>query len=153
MPGGMAAGRFQRSHYVELQSFGMGPRRILAYIWAAPTTAIGLFVAGLGVLTGGHTRVVTGVLEAHGGIVRWILQHCTLIRGGAAALTLGHVVLAQDRRCHDRSRSHERVHVRQCERWGPFFIPAYLLASLWILVRGGQPYRDNPFEREAYGLE
>ena len=41
---------------------------------------------------------------------------------------------------------------RQCERWGPLFIPAYLLASLWILFnpRGRNPYFDNPFEREAY---
>jgi hypothetical protein len=30
------------------------------------------------------------------------------------------------------------------------FIPAYVLASLMVLLRGGQAYRDNPFEREAY---
>jgi hypothetical protein len=47
-------------------------------------------------------------------------------------------------------RAHERVHVRQCERWGIFFLPAYLGGSLWAAMRGGDPYRDNPFEREAF---
>ena len=56
-----------------------------------------------------------------------------------------------DELTHDLTRTHERVHVRQCERWGPLFIPAYLLASLLIRLRGGRPYEDNPFEREAYG--
>ena len=41
--------------------------------------------------------------------------------------------------------------MRQCERWGPLFLPAYLLASLAVYLRGGRAYRDNPFEREAYG--
>lgn len=29
-------------------------------------------------------------------------------------------------------------------------IPAYLLSSFWIGVRGGDPYLHNPFEIEAY---
>jgi hypothetical protein len=41
--------------------------------------------------------------------------------------------------------------VRQCERWGPFFLPAYGVASLIALVRRKNPYLDNAFEREAYG--
>jgi len=68
-------------------------------------------------------------------------------------MTLGHVVLGRDELLLDLTRDHERVHVRQCERWGPLFIPAYLLASLWVKLRGGRPYEDNPFEREAYGRE
>jgi hypothetical protein len=43
------------------------------------------------------------------------------------------------------------VHVRQYERWGPLFVPAYVLCSAVIWSRGGDAYRDNPFEREAYG--
>jgi hypothetical protein len=42
------------------------------------------------------------------------------------AITLGHVVLATTESALKKTRSHERVHVRQYERWGPFFIPAYL---------------------------
>ena len=42
------------------------------------------------------------------------------------------------------------VHVRQCERWGPLFIPAYLVASAVLWCRGRDFYEENPFEREAY---
>jgi hypothetical protein len=70
--------------------------------------------------------------------------------GGASAMTLGHVVIARDAASHTSTREHERVHVRQCERWGPLFIPSYLLMSLVLKIRGKDAYRDNPFEREAY---
>ena len=65
-------------------------------------------------------------------------------------MTLGHVVIARDATSHDKTRAHERIHVRQCERWGPFFIPAYLLTSLVLKLRGKDAYHDNPFEREAF---
>jgi hypothetical protein len=126
--------------------------RVLAYTWALPTTAAGLLFVPLALLSrGGGGRVVDGVLELHGGAISFFLRHCTLLRGGASAMTLGHVVLGRDEQLLELTRNHERVHVRQCERWGPLFIPAYLLASLVVLVRGGRPYEDNPFEREAYG--
>jgi hypothetical protein len=39
--------------------------------------------------------------------------------------------------------------VRQYERWGLLFYPAYGLSSLWQLLRGRRPYWDNVFEVEA----
>lgn len=95
-------------------------------------------------------QVVGGVLEVYGGLVTRILTSCTLLKGGASAMTLGHVVLGRDELLLALTRDHERVHVRQCERWGPLFIPAYLLAGVLVALRGGRAYRDNPFEREAY---
>ncbi len=65
-------------------------------------------------------------------------------------MTLGHVVLGLDRSALQISRDHERIHVRQCERWGPLFIPAYLLGSAYAVLRGRHIYRDNPLEREAF---
>jgi hypothetical protein len=127
--------------------------KLLTYIWAGPTTIIGLCFALLALITGGKLAIHTGVVEASGGAVRLLLRYCTLLQGGASALTLGHVVLAQDQRCMNDSRSHERIHVRQCERWGPIFIPAYLIASAILWCRGKDAYYDNPFEREAYGGE
>lgn len=124
--------------------------RAMRYLWALPTTVLGLLFLPAALLTGGGVQVVAGVLEVYGGAVAWILRHCTLVRGGAAALTLGHVVLGQDRSALDRARRHERVHVRQCECWGPLFVPAYLLAGLWAFMRGRNAYLDNRFEREAY---
>ena len=125
--------------------------RALVYLWVLPTSLPGLLFLPLVLLSRkGGAQVIDGVLELHGGAVELFLRRCTLLRGGASAMTLGHVVLGRDRRLLDLTRAHERVHVRQCERWGPLFIPAYLLASLLVQLRGGRPYEDNPFEREAY---
>lgn len=138
----------------------MTPHHAIFYLWALPTTAVGLtaFVvaATLGPILGvGRVRadVVDGVLELQGGLVTLFLARGTLLEGGALAMTLGHVVLGRDAWALAVSRSHERVHVRQAERWGPFFLPAYLLASGIAWARGQRAYMDNPFEREAYANE
>lgn len=124
-------------------------KRWLAYAWASPTTVLGLFSAVATLASGGRLAVVDGVLEAHGGITRRLLERIALVHGGVAALTLGHVVLARDTHALARTRHHERIHVQQCERWGPFFIPAYLLAGGFAWLRGGHAYRDNWFEQQA----
>lgn len=104
----------------------------------------------IALLSGGRLRAVRGIIEVYGGLVTFFLRHVVPLRGGATAMTLGHIVLGVSGEALDRARSHELVHVRQCERWGPLFIPAYLLAGAWALLRGRDPYRDNPFEREAF---
>ena len=124
--------------------------RPLVYLWTLPTSAVGLFAAGLTLVTGGHVRLHTGVLEAHGGFSAFLLRRLVPLPGGASAMTLGHVVIARDAAAHESTRTHERVHVRQCERWGPLFIPAYLLTSAYLKARGKDAYHDNPFEREAF---
>src|SRR6476620_3803523 len=88
------------------------PAAALRYLWAGPTTALGL-LASLPALWRGHANVVDGVLEVHGPLLSWLLCHATLLPHGAAAMTLGHVVIARDRVSLDATRAHERVHVRQ----------------------------------------
>jgi hypothetical protein len=127
-------------------------RRSIVYLWTLPTTLVGLWLLPLALLTGGGAKLVDGVLEIHGGLVSFLLRRCTLLKGGASAMTFGHVVLGRDQLLLDLTRAHERVHVRQAERWGPLFIPAYLMGSLIALMRGRRAYLDNPFEREAYDL-
>ena len=128
----------------------MRPIRLLAYLWALPTTCLGLLFVPESIFSG-EVRWVNGVLEIHGRLARFYLTHCTFLQGGASAMTLGHVVIARSRALLDQTRSHERVHVRQCERWGPLFIPAYLTLGAMAWLRGLSAYEDNPFEREAYG--
>lgn len=123
---------------------------MFSYVWAAPASLLGLCCVPLAQISGGEARIVDGVLEVQGGLVARALQGGTPLVGGAQAMTLGHVVIAQNQSSLDRTRAHERVHVKQYERWGPFFIPAYLLSSALISLRGGDAYRDNPFEKEAY---
>ncbi len=122
----------------------------LKYLWSAPTTCLGLLLAVGALLGRGRISVVDGVLEVHGGPIRLLLERVAPLRSGILALTLGHVVLGRTPGCLHRTRAHERVHVRQCEQWGPFFIPAYLAASFWAWARGRRPYLNNRFERRAY---
>lgn len=94
----------------------------------------------------GQIKLEQGVVEAHGPLLNWTFRRLPVLEGGVAAVTLGHVVLARDGQALHETRLHERVHVRQYERWGPLFVPAYLAASLWVFVLGRDPYRDNWFE-------
>ena len=60
------------------------------------------------------------------------------------------MILGTDQRALRCARTHERVHVRQYERWGPLFFALYVGSSLAQWLRGRHPYFDNCFEREAY---
>ena len=124
--------------------------RIARYVWASPTTLLGLVFLPFQRITGGGHQVVDGVLELYGGAGEIFLRRFTLLPGGASAMTLGHVVLGRDQLTLELTRPHERVHVAQCERWGPLFLPAYGVGSILAKLRGGQMYLDNPFERAAY---
>lgn len=122
------------------------------YLWASPATVMGL---ALCLLAGRRERVavVDGVVEAHGPALRWMLRWLVPIGGGATAMTLGHVVLGRDADALETTRSHERVHVAQYERWGPLFVAAYLAASAWAALTGRHFYFDNAFEVEAFAEE
>ncbi len=123
--------------------------RVLAYVWALPTTLVGAGFAAAAAATGGKAALVDGVLEAHGGVLDVMLRRLVPLRGGASAMALGHVVVARNAGCLERTRAHERAHVRQAERWGVLFVPAYFVSSLVAAARGGHYYRDNRFERDA----
>jgi hypothetical protein len=117
--------------------------------WAFPWTAVGLLLGLVGLVSGGRVQRWGRTLEFHGGWLTHLLRRVP-IAGGAAAMTLGHVVLARTAADLARCRSHEQVHVAQYERWGPLFVPAYLACSAWCWLRGRDAYHDNPFERAAF---
>lgn len=88
-------------------------------------------------------------IECHGGAVDLFL---TWFCGSwVSAITFGHTILGRDAEVLAACREHEWVHVRQYQRWGPLFGPAYILSSVCAFLQGKRPYRDNHFEREAYG--
>jgi hypothetical protein len=120
--------------------------RPLLYAWAFPTTLVGLVAGGLTMASGGTVQRRRGALEFHGGFARWLLERRMV---AASAMTLGHVIIGRDARCLDSCRDHEQAHVRQVERWGPFFLPAYVGASAWAWARKRHYYLDNPFEIDA----
>jgi hypothetical protein len=122
--------------------------RLLIFLWALPTTLVGVIAAIAWVSFGAKMRFAHGVLEVHGGMIGlWFM------RRGFAAMTLGHVILGFSASRLDELRQHEHVHVRQAERWGILFIPAYLFAGLWQKIKGRHMYYDNPFEREAFAAD
>lgn len=123
--------------------------RVLAYLWASPYTLLGLAIGSACLIGGSRARIRGPVVQFHSGGVQWLIQR--LLGWDILAITLGHTVLGQTEAALDLSHEHELVHVRQFERWGPLMGPAYLLCSLVLWLRGGRAYRDNPFEREAYG--
>lgn len=125
--------------------------RLLRYLWAAPNTVLGLVLGGVAMLLGATAQRHRGVLEICGGRAGLAVAKLPPALG-FSAMTLGHVILAVDRSALVQLRMHERVHVRQYERWGPLFLPAYLLSSLLQLLRGRNPYRENHFERQAYAV-
>lgn len=122
-------------------------RNVVLYAWASPNSCLGALFGALSLCSGGDVLVKAGVVGFTGKLIGLLFE---ILPNRPVAMTLGHVILARNRDCFLMTLSHELVHVRQYERWGPFFIPAYLCCSLGIQFSGGDPYRDNPFEREAF---
>jgi hypothetical protein len=118
------------------------------YLWAAPATLVGLLLAAVARAMGARAVVRDGALEVGGGrLVKALHRLPKAMHFGA--ITFGHVIVGVDQAALDRSRAHEHVHVRQYERLGIFFFPAYVGSSLRQLLSGGHPYADNRFEKEA----
>lgn len=130
-------------------------RRSLRLLWALPWTLVGLSALPLAYVRSGAggVRRVDGALEIWGPAVAGLLRVVGLGIGGAAAFTLGHVIWGCDRVTLDRFRVHERVHVRQYERFGPLFPVLYLSSTYDAWVMGRDPYRNNRFEEEACEAE
>ncbi len=125
----------------------MTPRRLgwVGKLWASPNTAIGLVLGVFGVPAG--TRVVRGENALH------FVGHPLLLFFTVRAITFGHCVLFRpgvgpdtvvgryDGSGTQRIGDHEYAHTLQYERWGPFFLPVYLLLALLA--------RPHPLECQA----
>ena len=128
----------------------MSAPAVIRDAWAAPATLVGLVCAAFALACGARARVCDGAIEVGGGnLARCVAKLPAAMRFGA--ITLGHVIIGLDEAMLAHCRAHEHVHVRQYERWGVLFFPLYLGSSAWQWMRGRDPYRDNRFEREAFG--
>lgn len=118
----------------------------LSQIWNGPNSLLGL----LGAIGGNwqHNRA-DGVAEVARG---WFI---TLLRrfGWADAITLGDVILYSEAALIPLLHDHEMTHVHQGRVWGPFFLPVYVLESLYQWLRTGDGYHNNRFEVAAYRVE
>ena len=111
----------------------------LGFLWSLPGTVLAL--ACLPFLPWGvSARCANGVL--------WLV--CP--KWPKLGTTFGHVIITNTTPS-PRLITHELVHVKQWRAWGPIFLFAYPLASLWALMSGKRAYRDNAFEIVAYDAE
>lgn len=117
-------------------------------LWAAPCSMLGIALAIPVLASGGTARRVGPAIEV---VVHQdtLPSRSPLRRLPFAAITFGHVIVAQSGRQLDVLRAHEHVHVRQYEVLGPLFFAAYALASLVALARGRSAYAGNAFEVQA----
>ncbi len=105
-------------------------------------------IVGLAVALGGGARLrrgPRGLIFAEGYRHRF---------PDAGAFTVGDVILTRSDVPHLTARlpdvvAHEHRHAVQYAVLGPWFLPAYLLAASWSLMRAGDPATRNVFERHA----
>lgn len=95
---------------------------ILGKTWASPTTAIGLVLGLLGLLTGGNRpRRGNNAIEFRGN--RWIAPF-------TSAITIGHVICYASREPAQHTQEHERQHTYQAEVLGPLYLPLHIALQL-----------------------
>ncbi len=133
------------------------PRRIAGVVWALPLSLVGLLMALPVLASGGSARRLPArqfgvpALLVRGRVGDFLLAHHPF--GAMHAMAVGHIVIA-DRTAHSRRLlAHELAHVAQAARWGILFPAAYLMASAWARLRGGDIYWDNVFEVAARKAE
>ncbi|MEZ5949584.1 MAG: hypothetical protein R3C12_10290 [Planctomycetaceae bacterium] len=122
---------------------------LVLWIWVGPWNVLGLLLGCGSLLTGGRGNRRGRTLEFHGGLADWLLR-CTPV--DAIAITLGHVILGRTAAALEITRSHELVHVKQYERWGPLFVPVYFLLSAVVWFQGRMriatiPSNGKPFPK------
>jgi hypothetical protein len=87
---------------------------------------------------------VTAVLVEDPRVERWFGANLIQVQ----AQTLGRYVFSREP-VTPELLAHECEHIRQWERFGPFFLVLYLGSSVVAAVRGRQAYGDNWFEAAA----
>jgi hypothetical protein len=122
--------------------------RVAKMLWALPCSVMGLALAGFLLAVGGQAKWLAGALEV---TYRRSSGQCGRLACALPfrGIVFGHVILAVTQEELLAIGPHERVHVQQYERWGPFFFVAYGASSLWQLLRARDPYWHNHFEVQA----
>lgn len=131
--------------------------RLLTMAWSAP---VGVFI-WMVVLLAWATRLVrlAGPIPSSLGLAlrfyvpdgapAWWLKRWD----GWTAVSFPYGMATHTKDVEDRLVRHEARHLKQWAVLGPLFLPAYGVAGLVALVRGGKFHHDNWFERDARAAE
>ena len=119
--------------------------RLLGTIWVLPVT---LLVQGLFWLM----RFDLHSVDESGAYVylapKWFPM------GNVQAITLGSTItFREEKLITERLLRHEREHIKQWRMLGVFFLPLYILASVYAGVVYQDGYRSNIFEIKARSKE
>lgn len=123
--------------------------RSLRHVWRALPGDL----MGLAVMRGCGIRAPSRVVDA-GDVSAVLVEHPNVERYFEVQLlpvqaqTLGRYVFARGP-IPDHTLQHEVEHIRQWQRFGPFYLPLYFGSSAVALLRGRRPYLDNRFESAA----
>ena len=115
-------------------------------LWRSPNEALGRLAGAI--VSRSSRRTVRGatILEdpRYDRLFRLVPRHPT-------AMTFGSTIVAR-RPLDDPLVAHELTHVEQYHRWGPLYLPLYLLGATWGLIRHRDSYTGNPFEARAMAV-
>ncbi|MBC7415252.1 MAG: hypothetical protein H7327_09995 [Herminiimonas sp.] len=131
--------------------------RLTGVLWALPLSLLGLLLVLPVLVAGGSLQRLPGklfgvpALVVRGRAGDFLLAHHPF--GAMHAMAIGHIIIANRAARSHRLLAHELEHVAQAARWGVVFPLAYLGASAWALLRGGEVYWDNGFEVAARKAE
>jgi hypothetical protein len=136
-------------HVARLLDAWRAASRLLRTAWRAlPGDLLGLLVIRACGIHGISRQVRVGDMTAYlveqPNVGRYLDHGAMPIR----AQTLGRYIFAREP-LSPEFVEHEVEHVRQWERLGPLFLPAYLASSVSALVRRRHPYWTNRFELAA----
>lgn len=118
----------------------------LGMVWTLPNTLVGLVLGLLSFAWPWWHKCGALVFESDRGFRKLHSKR------GYVAITFGHVIITEPTP-DERLMRHEFAHVRQYEKWGPFYMLAYGFFWLKLSLEGKDGYRDNPFEKEAREAE
>jgi hypothetical protein len=136
-------------HVAGLINVWRAASRPLQTVWRVlPGDLLGLLVIRACGIRGVSRQIRVGDLTAdlveHPNVARYLDHGAMPIR----AQTLGRYVFAREP-LSPQFVEHELEHVRQWQRLGPLFLPAYLASSVSALARHRHPYWTNRFEVSA----
>lgn len=116
----------------------------LGWAWTSINTALGLIYGALGAVAAVINDVTFSVSYGNNA-VQFVGGSLPFTRN-SRAITLGNTVHYRNGESPEDDcelREHERHHVRQYQRLGPFFIPIYI--TVWVFTS----YWDHPMEKAA----
>lgn len=120
--------------------------RALRMLWTLPNTLIGLVLGFLSFAWPRWDERGALVFESEQGFRKLHSKR------GYAAITFGNAIITNPNP-GVRLMRHELAHVRQYEKWGPFYVLVYGFYWLKLSLEGKDGYWDNPFEQEAREAE